>query len=121
MQFFTNLGPGNRGHTVLGPQIAELSDLARARAPQVHARAEADGEDVQRGPVDKVEVEVVLQCRGVEHLEGNLGDLALCLPGARQEVLARATYRRKGEALLHVIAERLPWGLELEKVPRRAS
>lgn len=42
--------------------------LAAGCGPEVDAGAEADGEHVLRGPVDEVQVEVVLQGRRVQHL-----------------------------------------------------
>ena len=42
--------------------------LAAGCGPEVDAGAEADGEHVLGGPVDEVQVEVVLQGRRVQHL-----------------------------------------------------
>lgn len=57
------LDPAQTGDGV-GParfgEVAELRDLGRMCAPQVHAGAEADSEHVCGRPVDEVEVVVVL-------------------------------------------------------------
>jgi hypothetical protein len=45
--------------------MALAAHLAAAGVPQVDAIPQSDGEDVVRGPVHEVEVEVVLQCGGV--------------------------------------------------------
>lgn len=37
------------------------TNLASAGTPKVDARAQADGQDVERRPVDQVQVEVVLE------------------------------------------------------------
>lgn len=50
--------------------------LAGAGTPQVDAGAQAHAQHVQRGPVHQVQVEVILQLGGVQHLEGDLGDFA---------------------------------------------
>lgn len=62
-------------YAVPRPQIAELGDLAIGRGPEVDAGAEADGEHVLRGPVDEVEIEVVLQGGRVQDLMRRFGDL----------------------------------------------
>lgn len=61
-------GPVHSADAVPGPQIAELGDLAIGSRPEVDAIPEADGERVLRRPVDKIEVEVVLQRRRVQDL-----------------------------------------------------
>lgn len=68
-------GPVHSADAVPGPQIAELGDLAIGSRPEVDAIPEADGERVLRRPVDKIEVEVVLQRRRVQDLVRGLGDL----------------------------------------------
>lgn len=45
--------------------------------PKVHAGGERDREDIGGTPIDKVEVEVILQLRRIQDLEGNLVDFAL--------------------------------------------
>lgn len=57
-------------------QTNPAAHLAGAGTPQVDAGSQAHTEQVPRRPVYQVEVEVVLQLRSVQHLEGDLGDLA---------------------------------------------
>ena len=49
--------------------------LTSTSTPQVDTRAQPHTEHVLRRPVHQVEVEVVLQLRGVQHLEWDLRDL----------------------------------------------
>lgn len=77
-QVCATLRPTDGTNGVVRPQIAELGDLAAACIPQVDAIPQSDGEDIVRGPIHEVEVEVVLQCGRVQHLVGRPGDL----PGA---------------------------------------
>ena len=80
--------PGDGGGLVGEPEVAELDDLVRGGAPEVDAGRERDGEHVLARPVDEVQVEVVLQGGRVEHLEGDLRDLArLLVLHARLHVL----------------------------------
>ena len=91
------VGPGHGSHRVaVLREVAEPGDLAGAGAPQVDGRAEPDGEHVLRRPVDQVEVEVVLQLGSVQHLEGDLRDLAHRLPRRPQQLLALAAHRGEG-------------------------
>ena len=46
--------------TALVGEIAEFRDFTRVRAPQIDAGTESDAENVRRGPVDEIEVVVVL-------------------------------------------------------------
>ena len=62
--------------------------LAGAGTPQVDAGAQADAEHVEGRPVHQVQVEVVLQLRGVQHFEGDLGDLPGGFPRGPEEFLA---------------------------------
>lgn len=62
-------GPLDASDAVLGANIAQLGDLAVLSRPEVNAGAEADRQDVLRGPVHQVEVEIVLQARRIEHLK----------------------------------------------------
>lgn len=48
--------------------------LTRTSTPQVNTSPKANAEDVKRGPVHQVQVEVVLQLWGIQHFERNLGD-----------------------------------------------
>ena len=62
------LRPRHRGHRIVfGREVAELCDLRRRGRPQVDAGAEADAEDVLGRPVDKVEVEIVLEISNEFH------------------------------------------------------
>mmetsp|Transcript_31408 Transcript_31408/g.59737 ORF Transcript_31408/g.59737 Transcript_31408/m.59737 type:complete len:488 (-) Transcript_31408:17-1480(-) len=80
------LAPRDGGDGVLGgTQIAELGDAGGGGAPEVDAASESDGEDVLGGPVDEVEVKVVLERRRVEDLCGHLGDLAFASFRVRSE------------------------------------
>ena len=54
--------------------------------PQIDGGAEADTEGVLGRPVQEVEVEVVLQLGGVQHLEGCFGDLAGGAPGGEEQL-----------------------------------
>lgn len=54
--------------------------LAGAGTPQVDAGSQAHAQQVARRPVHQVEVEVVLQLRGVQHFERDLRDLASWFP-----------------------------------------
>lgn len=83
------LGPAHRGHRVaFHREVTQPGHLAGARAPQVDAGAQAHAEHVERGPVDQVQVEVVLQLGRVQHLERDLRDLPGWLPRRAQQLLA---------------------------------
>lgn len=76
--------------------------LTGACAPQVHTSPEANTQQIPRRPVHQVEVEVVLQLGGVQHLKGDLGDLAGWLTRRSQELVAtRGGRRRKEERERH--------------------
>ena len=62
-------GPLDASDPVLGANVAQLGDLAVLSGPEVDAGAEADRQDVLRGPVHQVEVEIVLQAWRIEHLK----------------------------------------------------
>lgn len=72
-------GPLHRGDVVVGANITQLRHLAVHGGPQVDAGAEADGKDVLGRPVDEVQVEIVLEAGGVEHLKRLLWDHPLLL------------------------------------------
>ena len=44
------------------------TNLAGAGTPEVHARSQPNRQDVEGGPVDQVQVEVVLELRRIQHL-----------------------------------------------------
>ena len=50
--------------------------MAGAGGPDVDGAVESDSEDVVAGPVYKVKVEVILELRGIEDLEGYFRDFA---------------------------------------------
>lgn len=47
---------------------APPTNLAGASTPEVHAGAQADRQDIERGPVNQVQVEVVLELGRIQHL-----------------------------------------------------
>ena len=61
--------------------------LAGVCTPQIDGGAQADTEGVLGRPVQEVQVEVVLQLGGVQHLEGRFGDLARGAPGGEEQLL----------------------------------
>lgn len=75
--------------------------LAGAGAPQVHTGAQPHAEHIEGRPVHQIEVEVVLQLRRIQHLEGDLGDLAGGFPWGPKQLLAAeaATWRASATAL----------------------
>lgn len=62
-------------------------DLTGAGAPQVDAGSQPHAQQVPRRPVHQVEVEVVLQLRGVQHFEGDLGDLPCGFAGGTEQLV----------------------------------
>mmetsp|Transcript_6390 Transcript_6390/g.26872 ORF Transcript_6390/g.26872 Transcript_6390/m.26872 type:complete len:411 (-) Transcript_6390:571-1803(-) len=62
-------GPRDGTHRIARAEVAQFGRVRRAARPQQHARAEADGEDVARRPRDEVEIKVVGEAGGLEHLE----------------------------------------------------
>lgn len=70
--------------------------LAAGCGPEVDAGAEADGEHVLRGPVDEVQVEVVLQGRRVQHLHGGDDDTSVSTPRSENSVHARCLRKSAG-------------------------
>ena len=102
----TVAGPLHARDTVIGPDVAQLGHLAVLGGPQVDAGAEAHGQNVLRGPVDQVEVEVVLQARCVEHLERLLRDHALFPVLLGQQLLfLEAAVDRKSDSLILLILQ----------------
>lgn len=67
------------------------SHLARARAPQVDTGSQTDAEQVSRRPVYQVEVKIVLQLRGVQDLERDLGDLSGWFPRRSEQLVTGET------------------------------
>ena len=69
----------------LQPRVAlnvsqKPTHLAGAGAPQVDTGAQSNAEHVEGRPVNQVQVEVVLQLRGVQDFEGDLRDLSGWFP-----------------------------------------
>lgn len=69
-------------------EITESCDLAGESWPQVDATAEANAQHVLWRPVNKVEVEVVLQFWRVQHFERDSRYFPGGLPGRAQQFLA---------------------------------
>lgn len=74
-----------------------MSYLAGASTPQIHATAQTDAEDVLRGPVHQVQIEVVLQLRSIQNLEGYPRDLAGGFARGTKELLRLRRYRGQAE------------------------
>ena len=64
----------NRSCRVSYAQITQSERFAVFRVPKVDAGSKTDGDIVLRRPIDEVEVEIVLQGRCLEDLEGHLLD-----------------------------------------------
>lgn len=67
--------------------ISRLTYLTRTGTPKIHATAETHGKNILRWPINKIEIEIVLQLRRVEHFEGNSWDLSCCLSRWPQQLL----------------------------------
>ena len=100
--------PGDgRDGVVVGGQVTEPGDLAGAGRPQVDAGPEAHTQHVLAGPVDEIQIEVVLELGGVQDLEGDLGDLARGLARGAQKLLGFRRDRGQavgGRGLVHDVA-----------------
>ena len=68
--------PGNGGDGLAFFHFHQLLDVAGGGVPQVHTLVQGDGEDVVLGPVEEVEVVVVLHFGGVEDALGEGRDVA---------------------------------------------
>lgn len=81
-----------------------LSHLTGACTPEVNAAAQPNGQHILGGPVDQVEIEVVLQFGRVQHFERDFGDFARRLPGRTEQLLAfDADGRQRVRALFVVV------------------
>mmetsp|Transcript_6871 Transcript_6871/g.29275 ORF Transcript_6871/g.29275 Transcript_6871/m.29275 type:complete len:268 (+) Transcript_6871:1464-2267(+) len=124
-QVRASLRPGHGAHGVARPEVAQLRDAARARAPQVHARPQPHRQHVVRRPVHQVQVEVILQRRRVQHLERRPRDFARRAPrvaaGAHPERPVRAHGGQRVRRLLWDAqrGQRLCVRLETEQIARR--
>ena len=79
-EMLAGLRPGDGSDSVFGGgQVAQLGDAAGARRPEVDAASETDRQKVLGGPIDEVEVEVVLERGCVQNLGRHLGDLSFAL------------------------------------------
>lgn len=103
------LGPGDRGGRVRDAQVAQLGDLGVLGVPEVDAGGEPDGQVILGGPVDEVEVVVVLQGGCIQHFAWQLVDLPSLLAANRYffgqleaGVLVLSGVVERGRALLRV-------------------
>lgn len=71
-------GPLHRSD-VIRANVVEFCDLAVQSRPEVDAGAKADCQDIFGGPIDEVQVEIILETGSVKHLVGLLGDHSLLL------------------------------------------
>ena len=80
------LRPGHGSDSVGRRNLAELGNLLAARRPDVDCRAQSDCQNVLAGPIDKVQVKVILEAWRIEHLKGYFWNLAhaLQLSGVRR-------------------------------------
>jgi hypothetical protein len=67
------------GHQVVGRQLHKSDHLRVPRVPEVDGIAESHCQQVSGGPVDQVEVEVVVEGGRVEDLGGDLANLTVLL------------------------------------------
>lgn len=58
-------------------QITKLKDSVIVGVPEVKAGIQSNWKYVLRWPLEKIQVEVVLEIRSVKHFEGNLADLSV--------------------------------------------
>jgi len=72
-------GPLHARYAVIGPDVAQLSDFAVHSRPKIDTGAEANGEDILCGPVDQVQIEIILEARGVQYFKWLLRDHPLFL------------------------------------------
>mmetsp|Transcript_53629 Transcript_53629/g.141344 ORF Transcript_53629/g.141344 Transcript_53629/m.141344 type:complete len:293 (+) Transcript_53629:428-1306(+) len=112
-------GPGHGGHLVARAELAEPGRPASAGAPQVDGAAHGHGEDVGGGAVQDVEVEVVLQGRGLQDLERLRRHLPR-LQLRRRVVRTAAAQQRRGRPGEGVLVHgRLRAGPVPEEAPTR--
>lgn len=80
-----------------------ITYLAGASTPEVNTTAQAHGQDILRGPVHQIQIEVVLQLWGIQNLERYPGDLAGGLPRWSEQLLAFGANWRQGVRTLAII------------------
>lgn len=118
----TIAGPLDAGDAVVRADVAQLGHLAVHGGPEVDAGAEADGKHVLRGPVDQIQIEVVLEAGGVEDLEWLLGDDSLLFVLLRKQLfLVESAVDGQGDACVLVAGRhgRLEVGLLLAAAANR--
>ena len=91
----STVGPLDACHCVILPKVVEFRDLARSCWPEVHARAKADGKHICGRPVHKVQIEIILEGRGIKDLERDFWDLPLLLVGGCQKLFLIETCERR--------------------------
>ena len=89
------VGPLDTCHCVILSKIVEFRDLAWSSWPEVDARAKAYSEHICRWPVHKVQIEIILEGRGIKDLKRYLWDLPLLLVGCRQKLFLIETGKRR--------------------------
>lgn len=91
----STVGPLDTCHCVILPKVVEFSDLARSCWPEVHARAKADCKHIWGRPVHKVQIEIILEGRGIKDLKRYFWDLPLLLVGGCQKLFLIETCERR--------------------------
>ena len=93
------------GYLIL--ELTKHINIAGSGIPQVDRGAEGDGEDILRGPIQKVEVVVVLQVRSIKDAlwsRGNVpelgDDLMLLILGVEHAEVVREVFSGPGGLLL---------------------
>ena len=82
-----------------GTQVVELGNFGRGSGPDVNAAGKTDGQVVVGGPVDQVEIEVVLKGRRIKYFEGNFCDFPGFVMRNDNVVFIEASHRPRVEAL----------------------
>lgn len=68
-----SLDPTNTGYGI-GRQLAQLFDFARLAVPEIDTVTKTNGQNTAGAPIDKIEIEIIGQFRGIEHLVGDFAD-----------------------------------------------
>lgn len=74
-QMLPSFRPAYRSHWISRTKVVQLRHFTITRGPDVYAVRETHCEVVVRGPVDKVQVEVILESRCVQNLVGDFRNL----------------------------------------------
>ena len=77
IEIVSSAAPANRSNGVIGAHIVQLLDLVATGRPDIHCAGEAHRQVVVLGPVNEVQVEVVLEVGGVKDLVRQFGDFTL--------------------------------------------